>query len=399
MNKNKILICTSSSGFLGGSEKTLISFLKSTRIDKNNIAIIIPKIKLNDFVQKIKGLDIKIYVIGIDKNRKHSPVFFKNFFYFFKNIINKVIYSFKLVIIILKFKPKVLYLNNIYCEAESIIGKAFRKKIIWHIKGLGEPNLFIRRIKYFLVKKLSDKIIFLTIYDQNKVFDLKKDKKILKKVIIIPEGIEISSYKELESNVIGTELEKIVKINNSSKIIIGMASIISFNKGIDIFCKTAEIFHKKNKNLIFMHVGKTKYDEKNLFYNNLLNNYHSILNKNLFFLNYLENINLFFNIIDIFFFTSRSEGLPIIVLEAMLFEKAILASNIDGNMALLENNKTGIIFKNNDFDDIENKLSMLADNKNLRSIIGKNAKKRVMDNFDVAKSIKILEEVINSYLN
>lgn len=397
--KNKIIICTSSNGYLGGAEKTLISFIRNTKLDKNDISIVLPKIKITDFLNELKKLEITVYIIGIDKNRNKNSNILRNFINIFINIIGKIVYSLKFTAIILKVKPKLIYLNNIYCEIDALIGKILRKKIIWHIKGLGDPNLIIKKIRYFLIKRLSDKIIFLTLSDRKKVIDLVKDKKYLNKSFIIPEGLEIDFYKKLDDKIYDIEIENIKKLKTNNKIIVGMASSISYNKGIDIFCKIAEIFYTKNKNIIFLHAGKTEYDLENSYYNNLLNQFSNILNKNLFFINYVKNIKLFLNIIDIFFFTSRSEGVPVIIIEAMFFEKPIIASNIDGNIALLENNKSGIIFNLDNFIDLENKLNALINDKSLRNSLGKNAKKRVIDDFNAINSIKKIDEIIINYLN
>lgn len=78
---------------------------------------------------------------------------------------------------------------------------------------------------------------------------------------------------------------------------------------------------------------------------------------------------------------SESEGLPIAVLEAMAYGKAVLISNIDENMELIHgNSSTGAIgfdFENKNVLDLTNKLEILLKNSDVVKSVGKKAKEYV----------------------
>jgi len=78
---------------------------------------------------------------------------------------------------------------------------------------------------------------------------------------------------------------------------------------------------------------------------------------------------------------SESEGLPIAVLEAMAYGKAVLISNIDENMELIHgNSSTGAIgfdFENKNVLDLTNKLKILLKNSDVVKSVGKKAKEYV----------------------
>lgn len=74
----------------------------------------------------------------------------------------------------------------------------------------------------------------------------------------------------------------------------------------------------------------------------------------------------YYSLIDIFVFPSLWEGLSISLIEAMASSCCILASDIDANKELINNNINGMIFNVHDKDDFTTKLFELSENKILR---------------------------------
>ena len=83
---------------------------------------------------------------------------------------------------------------------------------------------------------------------------------------------------------------------------------------------------------------------------------------------------------DIFLFSSKSEGRPNVILEAMALGKPIIASDIDGNKELIEAEVTGELFSLRDFDDLNNKITRLIVDKNYRQKLGEKARDYVAEN-------------------
>ncbi|MCR4032754.1 glycosyltransferase [Flavobacterium anhuiense] len=101
------------------------------------------------------------------------------------------------------------------------------------------------------------------------------------------------------------------------------------------------------------------------------------------------------NAIDIYLQTSLWEGLPIAILEAMVLEKPVIATNIIGNKDIVVPNKTGFLF--NTIDELENYFEILKDNKT-RAELGKNGLKRCYQYFDKNKNFKQLLELYQRYI-
>ena len=55
---------------------------------------------------------------------------------------------------------------------------------------------------------------------------------------------------------------------------------------------------------------------------------------------------MFYPIIDVFFLPSLYEGLPMVLLEAMAFKKAIVSMNVGSISEVIKNGKTGMLIEN-----------------------------------------------------
>jgi glycosyltransferase involved in cell wall biosynthesis len=97
------------------------------------------------------------------------------------------------------------------------------------------------------------------------------------------------------------------------------------------------------------------------------------------------------NKIDIYIQTSLWEGLPIAVLEAMVMQKPVLATNIIGNKDVVVHCETGFLF--DDICDLENYLEILQD-KTTRDSFGKKGLERCSKLFDNNENFK---ELISLY--
>ncbi len=74
---------------------------------------------------------------------------------------------------------------------------------------------------------------------------------------------------------------------------------------------------------------------------------------------------------DVFLFTTRQEGLPRSMMEAMASGLPCVASAIRGNVDLIENGKGGYLCGVNDAQDYADKLNLLAADADLRAEMGK----------------------------
>lgn len=102
------------------------------------------------------------------------------------------------------------------------------------------------------------------------------------------------------------------------------------------------------------------------------------------------------SVIDIFCLPSLWEGLPLSLLEAMAMEKAIIATNVDGTLELIEDGSNGFLINPNDISGISERILKLADDKKLRKDFGARSKSIIVQKHDV---LMMVDKIQNAYLS
>ncbi len=90
----------------------------------------------------------------------------------------------------------------------------------------------------------------------------------------------------------------------------------------------------------------------------------------------------YYAIADIFSLPSYREGFPISILEAGLFEVPVVGSDIYGISDAIVPNETGLLHTPKSIDEISKLITFLIDNPDMRKIMGNNAKRRVISEYD-----------------
>lgn len=99
---------------------------------------------------------------------------------------------------------------------------------------------------------------------------------------------------------------------------------------------------------------------------------------------------------DIFCLPSLWEGFPIALLEAMAMRKAVIATEVDGSMEIIQNKENGILIKPQNIQMLADAIKELITNNNLRKELAEAAQQTILKDFDVKKMTKKIEDV---YLN
>ena len=98
------------------------------------------------------------------------------------------------------------------------------------------------------------------------------------------------------------------------------------------------------------------------------------LEERIIFTGYVKNIDYYYSIADVCVSSSRIEGLPFNIMEAMYMGLPVVASRVKGHVDLIEENINGYLFEYGDktgFSDIINKLQ---NNKELLGSLGKESR-------------------------
>ena len=108
---------------------------------------------------------------------------------------------------------------------------------------------------------------------------------------------------------------------------------------------------------------------------------------------FISNIYELLSAADVVVSTSKSEGLPFNIMDAMTLGVPVLASDVKGHSDLIISGKNGFLFSLNEPSDFANKLETLETDKTLRQTFVENAK-TTMNKFSIET---VQEQVLNAY--
>jgi len=181
------------------------------------------------------------------------------------------------------------------------------------------------------------------------------------------------------------------EIFKNNKKYIGNVANVKEEKNIDLFLSIALRIIEQNKNVIFLLVGRDSnngkvknFIKKNRLFNNLI-----IIED----IDYDEIFSIY-SALDIFLFTSKYEGSPNVLYEAMSVSLPIVASRIFANEELIDNGVNGYLCDLENENEFIEKLNLLINNKTHYNKI-KNNLKKYFNEFDFTDvAIKQIQDKI-----
>lgn len=268
--------------------------------------------------------------------------------------------------IIKKLKPDVIHLHS---SKASVIGRLaninLATKLFYTPHGysfLSKEFSENKKKVFFGVEKYFQKFFGgITIACGDTEFEYAKS---IGKSILVRNGVTIDKFRKFKNDV------------ENQKLTIGILGRITAQKNPKLFNDIAERF--PNYNFIWIGDGELN---------------HLITAKNIVVTGWTTDEQIIMqhlNQLDVYIQTSLWEGLPIALLEAMAFEKTIVATNIIGNKDIVVDKETGFLFDHiNELDQIFNQL----ENSEYRKKLGENGLKRCIDIFDNYKNFNQLAQI------
>lgn len=115
------------------------------------------------------------------------------------------------------------------------------------------------------------------------------------------------------------------------------------------------------------------------------------------FLGYRSDVHQLLRIIDVFCLTSLKEGLPIGLIEAMAAGLPVIGTNVEGIRDMLVPNEDGVLVNLGDTGALKNALFDLLTNPDLRSRLGKAARKKVKETYSLQRCVREYEALFLDY--
>ena len=176
-------------------------------------------------------------------------------------------------------------------------------------------------------------------------------------------GVGIDTKEYLSDGKLRDEKRAELNLKASDIALISMGDLIE-RKNYETAVRA--VAEAKNKNIQYFICGKGPEEEKLKVLCNSLN-----IENQVHFLGFRSDIKELLNASDIFLFTTKQEGLPRSMMEAMASGLPCIASKIRGNTDLLENTDGGYLCESTDYKDFAEKINILANDKQMRENAGK----------------------------
>ena len=214
------------------------------------------------------------------------------------------------------------------------------------------------------------------------------------KLQVIHNGIELNLFDIALTNK-SNRLKEELEIPLDHLLITAIGRIVP-DKGFDYFVDAARLILQHHNNVHFVIAGS----EENCVFTSQLKQkiIDYAMSDNFHFLGFREDVADILAVTDIFVLSSRKEGHPYVMLEAMTSECAVVASNCAGVEETIEEGISGFIVPIGDINAMAERLISLINSIELRHSLATSAKKRIKAFFTAEKTATELMAVYEKLL-
>ncbi|GAB2784017.1 glycosyltransferase family 4 protein [Rhabdobacter roseus] len=295
--------------------------------------------------------------------------------------------------LIKRINPAAIYINTINEHEFSLAAVHSGRKLVVHIHEMGFVVTQRMRSEWVdLLLHKADVIIspaqaalkfYSTVYgvDENKmtiVHETVHDSHVrpsqLTKNTLLKEGIEADT------------------------LLIGGAGSLIYRKGIDTFIQACALLKGKVPHQPFQFLwlgGQPGASQNHPYYRALLKTIEREgLSSYFQFLPYTSEVNDFYSQLDIFVLPSRMEAFPLVVLEAFLVEKPVVAMDVAGVREVVDA-ETGYLVKDRTPEGLAEGILYFLESEERRREAGRKGRQRVLENFEAQVQVKKWFDILN----
>jgi glycosyltransferase involved in cell wall biosynthesis len=391
MNSKKIILYISSRGDAGaGGENYLLTLFRN--IDRKRFQPIVVLPSEGSLRKPLEDLEIEVIVNESEHGWLKSDI---NWYKFVDGMQARV-----------KSLAEIIETRNIDL-VHTNSNRRFEGALAARLTGI--PHLYLAHIQYEpdmplfqrmplsqasfaqLMGELSDQVVAVS----NSVSATLSPQVPDNKLQVIHNGLELSIFDVALANK-SNHLKEELKIPLNSILITAVGRIVT-DKGFDYFVDAARLVLQKHQhNVHFIIAG----GEENVDFTKLLKQrvIDYAITDNFHFLGFRTDIPNILAASDIFVLSSRKEGHPYVMLEAMASECAVVSSNCAGVEETIEEGISGFIVPVGDINAMAERIISLLDSVDLRNSFSKSAKKRIEAFFTADKTATKLMTVYEKIL-
>ncbi len=177
------------------------------------------------------------------------------------------------------------------------------------------------------------------------------------------------------------------------KRIILSAGRLAYQKGYSYLADAIALLPPAYDDLVFVILGAGKQHGKLLAYAKK----KAVLQR-MHFEGFVENVHPYLRACEFFVLPSLYEGMPNAAMEAMAASKAVILTKVNGTPELIRNPSLGLLVAPENPKELADAIIKLADNKELRNEMGKNAAKHMHENFAMNTMIDNIQAFLKEKL-
>ncbi|WP_372519250.1 glycosyltransferase family 4 protein [Candidatus Ruminimicrobiellum ovillum] len=265
------------------------------------------------------------------------------------------------------------------------------KNIIHTIHGFSfnDTQSFLKKNLFIFLEKIGAKIskYLIPVSVENTTKGLKNNIGKKEQYHYIRLGIDIENFKNFKDK---PSLKKELNIDEKDFLVTTIGPFKP-QKNLPDFIKIAKDISENHKNFKFVIVGDGTLRKS---FEQLIKEYN--ISDKIFLLGWRRDISNILNSSDFFVMTSLWEGLPISTIEAMCCGLSPVVNDVDGQREIIKNDFNGFLVKPYDIKTTEEKILLLAHNKQLKNTLSINAKNSIDYTFSIDYMIKKHEELYSS---
>jgi glycosyltransferase involved in cell wall biosynthesis len=209
------------------------------------------------------------------------------------------------------------------------------------------------------------------------------------KIVVVGNAVEPSGF-DLPETVRGRMRSE---LGLGSQIVVGTVGRLVEAKAYDFLMEVAAIVCAARPDVRFVLVGKGHLERDLLKLRDSLG-----LADRVTFLGARSDIPEILSAVDIYVITSRREGLPITLLEAMMAAKPVIATSIGGIPEVLEDRGDGILVPSGDRQAMADAILALAADPGRRDALGRRAREKAIARYSARAILETLEATYASIL-
>ncbi|MDN3707765.1 glycosyltransferase family 4 protein [Myroides ceti] len=286
---------------------------------------------------------------------------------------------FKLLVLFLKEKPKLVHANTPKASLLAIMAAWFSRvpARVYYVHGLRYQSILgKKKILLMLMERMTCWFATEVIAVSNGIKEtLISDNITSKNIIIIGNG----SINGIDTSYFNPD--KVIEIKDDklkpSDFVFGFVGRLVKDKGLEELILAFQKLSKTSKNIKLLIVGA--FEENMTLSKEIIDTLYK--NPNILYVGPQKDVRPFFKAMDVFVLPSYREGFGIVLIEAGAMKIPSITTDIAGCNEVIIDNKTGFLIKRKDVKDLFEKMKYVVENKQQIKMMKENARDRVHDRY------------------